>query len=153
VHEGAREAVRQKRDYAVEFRTVLPPPRLAAHAGISALEARAAIGENGEGDRWSERKRKYIRDADKFTRLRKHFGLIPTEIDPPSFRSTFMRTGSRLFLPFFQAVDFGAARPPQLVVGTGGDNLSVVVLAVPLRCIDSLSRSALCGNWPAQKNC
>jgi predicted phosphodiesterase len=29
-------------------------------------------------------------------------------------------------LHFFQAVDFGAARPPQLVVGTGGDNLSVV---------------------------
>ena len=27
---------------------------------------------------------------------------------------------------FFQAVDFGGARPPQLVVGTGGDNLSVV---------------------------
>jgi hypothetical protein len=24
---------------------------------------------------------------------------------------------------FFQAVDFGSARPPQLVVGTGGDNL------------------------------
>jgi hypothetical protein len=24
---------------------------------------------------------------------------------------------------FFQAVDFGGARPPQLVVGTGGDNL------------------------------
>jgi hypothetical protein len=29
-------------------------------------------------------------------------------------------------LHFFQAVDFGAARPPQLVVGTGGDILSVV---------------------------
>jgi hypothetical protein len=27
---------------------------------------------------------------------------------------------------FFQAVDFGSARPPQLVVGTGGDKLSVV---------------------------
>jgi hypothetical protein len=27
---------------------------------------------------------------------------------------------------FFQAVDFGGARPPQLVVGTGGDKLSVV---------------------------
>jgi len=27
---------------------------------------------------------------------------------------------------FFQAVDFGGVRPPQLVVGTGGDNLSVV---------------------------
>ena len=27
---------------------------------------------------------------------------------------------------FFQAVNFGAARPPQLVVGTGGDNLVVV---------------------------
>ncbi len=24
---------------------------------------------------------------------------------------------------FFQAVDFGGVRPPQLVVGTGGDNL------------------------------
>ena len=24
---------------------------------------------------------------------------------------------------FFQAIDFGGARPPQLVVGTGGDNL------------------------------
>ncbi len=27
---------------------------------------------------------------------------------------------------FFQAVDFGGARPPQLVVGTGGDNLAPV---------------------------
>jgi hypothetical protein len=27
---------------------------------------------------------------------------------------------------FFQAVDFGGLRPPQLVVGTGGDNLSIV---------------------------
>ena len=27
---------------------------------------------------------------------------------------------------FFQAVDFGGARPPQLVVGTGGDKLSLV---------------------------
>jgi Calcineurin-like phosphoesterase len=27
---------------------------------------------------------------------------------------------------FFQAVDFGGARAPQLVVGTGGDNLSIV---------------------------
>ncbi len=27
---------------------------------------------------------------------------------------------------FFQAVDFGGARPPQLVVGTGGDNLEGV---------------------------
>jgi hypothetical protein len=27
---------------------------------------------------------------------------------------------------FFQAVDFGGARPPQPVVGTGGDKLSVV---------------------------
>jgi hypothetical protein len=27
---------------------------------------------------------------------------------------------------FFRAVDFGGARPPQLVVGTGGDKLSVV---------------------------
>jgi len=27
---------------------------------------------------------------------------------------------------FFQAVDFGGSRPPQLVVGTGGDNLSIV---------------------------
>jgi len=27
---------------------------------------------------------------------------------------------------FFQAVDFGASRPPQLVVGTGGDNLAIV---------------------------
>jgi Calcineurin-like phosphoesterase len=27
---------------------------------------------------------------------------------------------------FFQAVDFGGARPPQLVVGTGGDSLSLV---------------------------
>jgi hypothetical protein len=30
---------------------------------------------------------------------------------------------------FFQAVDFGGVRPPQLVVGTGGDNLSPVVTA------------------------
>jgi Calcineurin-like phosphoesterase len=29
-------------------------------------------------------------------------------------------------LHFFQAVDFGGARPPQLVVGTGGDDLSIV---------------------------
>lgn len=27
---------------------------------------------------------------------------------------------------FFQAVDFGGLRPPQLIVGTGGDNLSIV---------------------------
>jgi hypothetical protein len=27
---------------------------------------------------------------------------------------------------FFQAVDFGGVHPPQLVVGTGGDKLSVV---------------------------
>jgi hypothetical protein len=27
---------------------------------------------------------------------------------------------------FFQALDFGGSRPPQLVVGTGGDNLSIV---------------------------
>ena len=27
---------------------------------------------------------------------------------------------------FFQAVDFGGARPPQLVVGTGGDNLQAL---------------------------
>ncbi len=33
---------------------------------------------------------------------------------------------------FFQAVDFGGARPPQLVVGTGGDNL---VEAPPLSVI------------------
>jgi hypothetical protein len=27
---------------------------------------------------------------------------------------------------FFQAVDFGGTRPPQLVVGTGGDNLQAL---------------------------
>jgi hypothetical protein len=30
---------------------------------------------------------------------------------------------------FFQAVDFGGARPPQLVVGTGGDNLEGMPVA------------------------
>ena len=35
---------------------------------------------------------------------------------------------------FFQAVDFGGLRPPQLVVGTGGDNLSI---APPLSIVGS----------------
>jgi hypothetical protein len=38
-----------------------------------------------------------------------------------------MPAGVRMYvgghIHFFQAVDFGGARPPQLVVGTGGDNL------------------------------
>jgi hypothetical protein len=38
-----------------------------------------------------------------------------------------MPAGVRMYVAghihFFQAVDFGGARPPQLVVGTGGDNL------------------------------
>jgi hypothetical protein len=40
---------------------------------------------------------------------------------------TDMPRGVRMFVSghihFFQAVDFGGERPPQLVVGTGGDNL------------------------------
>jgi len=35
---------------------------------------------------------------------------------------------------FFQAIDFGGLRPPQLVVGTGGDNLSI---APPLSIVGS----------------
>jgi Calcineurin-like phosphoesterase len=41
-----------------------------------------------------------------------------------------MPTGVRMYVSghihFFQAVDFGGARPPQLVVGTGGDNLQAL---------------------------
>jgi hypothetical protein len=39
-------------------------------------------------------------------------------IMPPGVRMTVAG-----HIHFFQAVDFGGARPPQLVVGTGGDNL------------------------------
>ncbi|HMA70599.1 MAG TPA: metallophosphoesterase [Xanthobacteraceae bacterium] len=42
-------------------------------------------------------------------------------IMPPGVRMTVAG-----HIHFFQAVDFGALRPPQLVVGTGGDNLSIV---------------------------
>jgi hypothetical protein len=41
-----------------------------------------------------------------------------------------MPAGVRMYVSghihFFQAVDFGAMRPPQLVVGTGGDNLQAL---------------------------
>jgi hypothetical protein len=41
-----------------------------------------------------------------------------------------MPTGVRMIVSghihFFQAVDFGSVRPPQLVVGTGGDNLAAL---------------------------
>jgi predicted phosphodiesterase len=41
-----------------------------------------------------------------------------------------MPTGVRMYVSghihFFQAVDFGGKRPPQLVVGTGGDNLQAL---------------------------
>jgi hypothetical protein len=41
-----------------------------------------------------------------------------------------MPTGVRMYVSghihFFQAVDFGGMRPPQLVVGTGGDNLQAL---------------------------
>jgi predicted phosphodiesterase len=40
-------------------------------------------------------------------------------IMPPGVRMTVAG-----HIHFFQAVDFGGARPPQLVVGTGGDNLA-----------------------------
>jgi calcineurin-like phosphoesterase family protein len=40
---------------------------------------------------------------------------------PPGVRMTVAG-----HIHFFQAVDFGGARAPQLVVGTGGDNLSIV---------------------------
>jgi hypothetical protein len=43
---------------------------------------------------------------------------------------TLMPSGVRLavagHIHFFQAVDFGGLRPPQLVVGTGGDRLSIL---------------------------
>jgi hypothetical protein len=43
---------------------------------------------------------------------------------------TLMPPGVRMavagHIHFFQAVDFGSSRPPQLVVGTGGDSLAVV---------------------------
>ena len=43
---------------------------------------------------------------------------------------TIMPAGVRMtvagHIHFFQAIDFGGSRPPQLVVGTGGDHLSVV---------------------------
>ena len=42
-------------------------------------------------------------------------------IMPPGVRMTVAG-----HIHFFQAVDFGGARPPQLVVGTGGDNLAEV---------------------------
>jgi hypothetical protein len=42
-------------------------------------------------------------------------------IMPPGVRMTVAG-----HIHFFQAVDFGGARPPQLVVGTGGDNLDRV---------------------------
>jgi Calcineurin-like phosphoesterase len=40
---------------------------------------------------------------------------------PPGVRMTVAG-----HIHFFQAVDFGGSRPPQLVVGTGGDNLAMV---------------------------
>jgi len=42
-------------------------------------------------------------------------------IMPPGVRMTVAG-----HIHFFQAVDFGGSRPPQLVVGTGGDSLSMV---------------------------
>jgi predicted phosphodiesterase len=42
-------------------------------------------------------------------------------IMPPGVRMTVAG-----HIHFFQAVDFGSSRPPQLVVGTGGDNLATV---------------------------
>jgi len=42
-------------------------------------------------------------------------------IMPPGVRMTVAG-----HIHFFQAVDFGGSRPPQLVVGTGGDNLVMV---------------------------
>ncbi len=42
-------------------------------------------------------------------------------IMPPGVRMTVAG-----HIHFFQAVDFGGSRPPQLVVGTGGDNLAMV---------------------------
>jgi hypothetical protein len=50
-------------------------------------------------------------------------------IMPPGVRMTVAG-----HIHFFQAVDFGGSRPPQLVVGTGGDNL---VMVPPLSVVGS----------------
>lgn len=65
--------------------------------------------------------------------MRSAFGQPVNEVDNTVQELAFgsiMPAGVRMtvagHIHFFQAVDFGGARPPQLVVGTGGDNLSIV---------------------------